>query len=800
MANRILNASLFRIHMTSAARRVKKTLAISLINIVCLSFGIAGFLLITLYVINEYNFNRNYSRLDRLARVTTTFKSTETGQTDNLAYALPTLIDLLKDHPQIEKALGVIIPEDKVPVQIDGRTFYEGKFLRTQSGYFGLFNHTMIEGDTSKALDQPNSIVMTESLARKYFGQEKAIGKELKIETEQYIVTGVIEDIPANVDLRFDALLTLTSQEISSFSDWAYVFLLLHEHSSKNDVQQFIDAIYDSDFKDIMAESHLEGKFTLEMLSEMHFGPEYQGDSQKGNRLQLVAFQSIGVVILLISLINYINISISQSVKRNPEIGIRKIFGASARGIILQCAAESLTFIFAGVVLAIGIYYWLNPEMANIIGYQLALEGDNIIYVAAVLLLIVPLLTVLAGIYQAVFFSNVNPLAAVRSKNENRRSNKIFGLANVLLFIQLSASITLIVSSLIISRQISLLTEAVPGFDKDQVVIIDLPVEVTEQQAIGFKNDIAQLSEVSSTSFIGKISLPTSSPKHFDVYSVDGGGEEKTRICSSVKVSKEYCELLKISVVHGRDFTDRDFTSDSTQVILVNEALVETFGISNPIGQTIKYGSLEHEIIGVVKDFNDNGLQKRVESLILFPLKDPPEALLIKADKVSQDFIGKISDVWENAIGGSQMEFDMLDKKFFAQFRREAMMQRLTAYFSSLAVVIAFAGLFSVTMLDLKRKVMPFTVRKIFGAGLWDMTWAAGRMYVMIFGLAVLISVPILFIWMQEWLNHFKYKASIGLHVILPVIGLIGLVILFIVFLQVRLVTRKNSLEGLRND
>lgn len=799
MANSPVNLSLLRVSFMAAIRRVRKNLTISLLNVICLSFGIAGFLLITLYVINEYNFNKNYNKFGQLARITTTFRSIETGQTDNLAYSMPALIDLLKEHPQIEGILGLILPENDVPVEINEKVFYEGNFLRTQSSYFGFFDHQIISGDSSTALDDANSIVLTRSLAIKYFGLEPALGKSLRVEDEEYVVKAVIEDLPTNVDLRFDALLSLSSQQIESFSDWAYIFLLTSKNANQAELQEFVDEIYKSNFQEAMLESQLDGQFTIEMLSDMHFGPEYQGDPVKGNKFQLLALESIGIVILIVSMINYINFTISQSAKRNAEIGIRKVFGATSKGIILQCATESLVFVSLGVCLAIGIYYLFSQELQVIVGYKLSLRDVNSTYFILVIVVVLPLITILAGVYQAVFFSNINPIFAIRSKNAPGQSRKLVSLPNALLFFQLCASITLILSSLIISRQIKLLTTVIPSFNKDQVMIISVPQDVDEQPLIDFKNTVSQFASTVSVSQIGKNSLPTTSLKHFDVYSVSSGNGEKTKISSSINVDREYIDLLQIKTSLGRGFTERDFSSDSTLNILVNETFVKSFDLANPIDKIVKYGQVEYRIVGVVKDFNDNGLQKRVESIILFPLRSHPEMLLVKISEVNEDFVQRISEVWRATVTQVPIEYTFLDKEFLKQFKRESMLQKLTSYFSSLAIIIAFAGLFSITMLDFRRKITQFTVRKIFGASMWDITWAAGKIYVIVFAVAIAISVPILILWMSDWLSNFRYRTGFGIYMIIPV-ALLGIGVLSIVMLQVFLVTRKNSLEGLRTQ
>lgn len=792
--------SLLRGSFVAAVRRIKKHVALTFINVICLSFGIAAFLIITLYVINEYSFNRNYTNFDRLARITTTFKSVQTGQVDALAYALPDLTIRMRDHSEVESTLGILYSSDRLTVKIGDRVYLEDAILKTQSGYFGFFDHVMVSGDSSVALDEANSIVLTRSLATKYFGNEDAVGKTLTLENEEHIVTAVIEDLPSNVDLHFDALVSLPSQHISSFSDWAHVYLKLVPHADVAAVQKFADNVYASEYHETMLESQLEGKFAVERLADIHFGPAYQGDPVKGNKFQLLALEAVGIIILIISMINYINFTISQASKRNPEIGIRKVFGASARGIVMQCAAESFLFIVCGMLFAGLIYYLLEPQMHQVIGYTLSLENVSLTYFTIILVLAFPLLTLMAGIYQAIFFSNINPIHAVRAKQDPGSSRTLFSLPNSLLFIQLCACISLVIGSLIISQQVDLLTTTVPSFNKDQVMVLDIPMEADEQQTIDLANQLAQFSEAVYVTGVGRNSLPTSSPKHFDTYSVNNGVGDQTKICSSVQVGQHYLELLQIQLVLGRDFNERDFASDSSLNVIVNESFVNSFSLSNPIDKTFRYGQSEYRIIGVVKDFNDNGLQKRVEALILFPMDDRPVSLLFKASGFNPALMSKIQGVWEDVFGSIQLDYRFLDDEFMNQFTRETTLQKLTSYFSTLALVIAFCGLFSMTMLDLKRKVRPFTLRKIFGASVWDITWAAGKIYVYIFALAMVVAIPILIFWMRDWLSNFKYKASLGLHLIIPSLLFIGLTVLLIVGFQVFLVNRKNSLEGLRSD
>lgn len=787
-------------HFLASFRRMRRNWVNSVVNVFCLSVGIACFVLITLYVLNEYNFNRSFDKANRIGRVTMTWQSLESGNIENLAWGLPALLEQLKPQPEVEETVGIIKVPGTTRIKVGVDQFTEENLYQAQSNYFKVFSHSWIAGDPKTALEHPSSIVVTEKFARKYIHAEQPLNQSVIINNKSFIVTGLIRDLPANTDLRFEALLSFDHQNIQSFLDWSFVFILFRKDTDMHTFQSKLNKIFDKEVRPILQQAKTDGEYHLEPLTDIHFGQENTGDPPKGNKAQLVAFQGIGIIVLLISTINYINLTISQSSKRNPEVGIKKVFGASSKSIVLQCAVEAFLFTTISFAIAIVLYMLVKPAATSLIGYELSIKNLNLIHFFAILLIVIPILVIGAGTYQAIIFSNINPVASIRGLTA-RRSKVAFRLTNVLLVVQLTASITLIVCSLIISKQVKLLTSNVPSFNKDQVIILDVPDDITlRSNLVALQNDLERLSYVTKVSAIGANSLPTSSEMFWDLYDLLLNGETVTKLCSAIKVDQHYLDLLKIHVIEGMPFSDQDVNEDSSFAVIVNKELVTGSGMKNPLDEKIRYGTTEYTIKGVVENFNDNGLHKNIDPVIIFPSRELPSKILVKVSSVNSDILESINSLWKTNIESVPLEYEFLDKQFMAQFKKETTMQALSNYFAVLSIIIAILGLLSITSIDFNNKTKEFTIRKVFGANVFTIAQQASKEYLYVFSISVLISLPLILVFMDRWLQNFAYQTRIQMAVFASVYLLLVMLIFLIILFQVWSTVRKNSISGLKNE
>lgn len=747
---------LFKNYVEVAWRHLLKYKLNTTLNIVGLATGISCFILITLYVQDELLYDRHYDKVDRIYRVTTKLRSQTTNE--HVAWADAGLGQSAKDrYPEVEETTGLIkIMGKGTAVRSPHYMHREENIYLAENTYFKIFSHAWIKGNPEKALQQPNSIVLTNTLARKYFPGGDAFQQTLTVGSEAYSVTGIIEDLPHHTDLTFDALLSINGS-VADNNEWCTTYFLFTDKEKAAGFATKLDTLYQETLKGELNDANAEASYELEALTDVHFGERKLFDSPKSNRANQYIFTAVAIGILIIAAINYVNLSIARVSRRKLETGVRKAMGALRSQIQAQHLVESLMVATVSLVAAIAITTWMLPLLNQVAGKHIPVSQLFSWELVTIAILIVIGIGILAGSYPAFSMASGSTVANLKSDVSGIRGNR---LQNLLIIVQFTASITLMVCSSIVYDQVKLLTQTSPGFKKDHTLVVDVPKEEGIFRALpAFKHTLAAQTYVQSSSIAGFNSVPAND-MDIDTYEILQNGAWTTKPFNNISVDDDYIDLLGLQLVAGRTFTPADL--EANNAVIVNEAFVKSMDWDHPLEQKMFCGDFEGRVIGVIKDFHFSGLHKNIEPLILHGNNHYPEKLLIKVSNADFNTITALEKVWKQSFRDQPFSFEFLDYTFNSQYQNEQTMQTILLYFSTLTIVVACLGLFGLIAILSSRKTKEFGIRKVFGASRVDLTLLLWRPFLLRIAVAAIVSVPITWWGMQQWLHRFSNKAAIS--------------------------------------
>lgn len=739
---------------TSYRSLLKNRLHTSLI-IFGLTVSMSGFILIAMYVTDELKYDRHYDKAGRIYRVSTILHG-ETGDTHVAGVDGYLGQKLEESYPEVEQSVALLKLPGKTTVHYQHKSFLEGGFYRAERTYFNIFSHQWLAGDPTTALDGPKKIVLTETIANKYFDKEEALNKILKIGAEDHTVTGVIRDLPRHTDLKFQALLSTGHEYLVEDNFWCITFILFQ----KNKDVEILEAGLQEVSKEFWS-SQVEGTGTtlsyyMEPLPEVHFGDQKLFDTPKSSKSNIYIFSVVALFILLIACINYSNLSLVHAARRNKEAAIRKIMGALPFQLMKQYLFESFIVCLVSFMLALGLTAIFLEPLNRLASKELSIDQFLNAPFLCLLFLIIVAISFVAGSYPAKLLSSAKPEHALKGHDRVIKKNR---LRDGLIVFQFTASIALMICTKIVFDQLNVLIYSDPGFSKEQVLVIDIPRDQNlMQQMPSFKNALASLPFVRNSSLVGYNSLPTSS-MDMDGYEVLHNGKDVTRIFNNISVDEDYINLLDIQLKEGRNFNSND-VEHNTGVILVNEKLAKDMGWQNPLGQVLFFGTDEHEIVGVVKDFNFNSLHNPIGPIVIHSATGFHEKLMIGLRHVDFQSINVLELAWRKHFSKTPFNIEFLDAYFNQQYRNEETMRNIMEYFAIFTLVIAALGLFGLVAISTDQRTKEFGIRKVLGARFLQIASLVLKEFMILILLAGFLSIPIAWWSMNEWLSEFSYKTT----------------------------------------
>lgn len=774
---------MFKNYLKIAVRNLKKHRSYSFINITGLTLGMVCCILILLWVQDELSFDRFHTNKAQLYRCV---MHLDDGWSSTSSWMLaPTL---KKDFPEIEKATR--FNNNQVVVKYKDLSFYENLGF-ADPDFLDMFSFPLLKGDKETALATNESIILTEKSAKKYFQDENPVGKTLIINGNvNTVVTGVIQDIPSNSSLQFDMLVREENQGPDRVRTWYWettAYVQLAENTSVDDLKEKMAG---TNMKYDKRNANEKIVNSLQPFTQIHL----YGLNNIGPILYVYIFSSIALIVLIVACINFINLVTAQSSIRKKEIGIRKVAGAGKSQIIGQFYGETLLLSIIAFFIALVLVSLILPAFNTFAEKQLQLNLINNKGLAWGSLGIILLTALIAGSYPALLLSSFRPIRVL--KKSTASGSKKFAVRWMLVVLQFAVSIILIVMTLVMSKQMDYIRNKNLGFNKEQIVSINLNDEIRNGYET-FKSRLLQYSDiVNVTKATGE---PTNIGNVNPVY-WEGRGPEQYENINYVTIDKDYIKTFEMQIAEGRDFSEEFSTDD--QNYIVNEAAVDFMKMDAPIGKMFSIWQNEGRIIGVVKNFHSRSLHSEIVPVVFTQRQFTSlSKMFIRVNPQNvQATLSHIKSLWNDFVPNYPFEFEFLDDSFQRQYNNEAKIQTLFQYFSLFAIFISCIGLFGLAAFTAQRRTKEIGIRKAIGATVFSLIGLMLKDFVKWLVLAAFIAIPIAWFAMSKWMENFAYKANINW----SVFALASIIVFFIaiatVSWQALRAATANPVEALRYE
>ncbi|MET6999992.1 ABC transporter permease [Chitinophaga defluvii] len=758
-----------------AWRSLLKNKTYSIINIAGLAVGIACCVLITIYVKGELSYDRYHKNVDHIYRVLHAYRHTKAGEKLPTPSATefqvwgnaPVGPALAADFPEIKKVVQFTSPVHLL-LKYQEKSFQENDLLFMDSTVFDVFSWKMLAGNPGSALKATNSIVLTETMAQKYFGNSNPVGQIIQVgEKDALTVTGVMEDVPANSHFTFSGLISMsTFQRIEPgiFQSWGYVdfytYLLLANHTNVKNMEGKLASFIDRHQPENMDNGYA---IALEPLTAAYLhSVAGRQPGAIGSLSNVYIFSVIAVFILLIACINFMNLSTARSLERAKEVGVRKAVGAFQDGLIYQFLTESVVISLIAVVLAIVLSFISLPLLREISGKPFPVAAFQSRTIIALFILIPFVVGILAGSYPAWVLSRFRPAEVLKGKF--RSSGNAVMLRKGLVVLQFSLSIALIASTLIVFFQLEHLRTYKKGFKQDQMLVIDYGGDnVVNKQMEVIKTALARDPGVLSVS--ASRSVPGDFIPNAGTNIEMNNGAMQSYAPTIYEIDFDFIPVYDLKLAAGRAYS-RDFPADAEQSLMVNEATAKLYGYANPediVGKRFEQWGRKGNVVGVLKDFNYQSLHKKVEPLVLriaYPDGFNKISLHIKPDHVAQT-IAAVEKSWAALVPHHPFLYSFLDESFQLQYQQDQRFGKIFGLFAGLTIFIACLGLFGLATYATEQRVKEIGIRKVLGASVTNITTLLSTEFVKLVLLAILIATPVAWWGMNKWLNDFAYHIDI---------------------------------------
>lgn len=777
---------MIRNYIKIAFRALLRSKVHSAINIIGLSLGIGCCILITLYVKDEWTFDQFHSKADRIYRA---YGREDYGENQEFFYTQTPfpMGPALKDNlPEVEAFVRI----NKVGVQVRaGADIYNETVNIVDPDFFRMFDFPVVKGSPEGAFDRAENMIISEAIATKYFGTSDPVGQVLSVQLrdtfEEFTIAAVAKDVPTNSSIRFNmAISALNYPKLydvkrltqSWFNISPETYVMLREGVD----QQTVEAKFPALFKTLLGDERFnESKYApgLQPLTSIHLDTDYPaGDAPVSDPKYSLILAAIALLILFVACINFVTLSIGRSLKRAKEVGIRKVVGAARKQLITQFIGEAVLIATISMIVGVAISVLSVPTFNNLAGKELVFPFDG--FMVGVVMSLLLIIGLISGSYPAFVLSAFRPVAILKGTMQSGGNKQT--VRKVLVGVQLVLSIFLITCTLVMRNQLDFLQNKNLGFNKEQLVVVRLSLPrlpLGELIAKGFEK-----TELFKTALAGKpgVAEVASATHTFGNPFVNIGFTDDNSVYRTfdvLAVDDEFIPVMKMEMAAGRNFNDAN-TSDVRRSIIVNEAFAKEYGWSDALGKRIPGKNfLEHEVIGVVKDFNYTSLYTKVPPLVIVQnieiiragteninIGDRPTPKLLVRLKAGETAAGldEIKKAWQTISGQEEFTFTFVDEALAAQYESDQNLGKIVSIATVLAILIGSLGLYGLASLAMQNRTKEITIRKVLGATQGSLLVLLSREYIVLIAICLLISVPFTVYMMQGWLSTFEYRVNIG--------------------------------------
>ncbi len=787
-------------YFKTAWRNLMKNKVFSFINIFGLTIGITVCMMIFLFIMNEFSVDRFLKNNDRIYRVMRGFEIE--GKQGSVSYLsglhAPALLNDFKG--EIIKAVRANPAANLVTV--GNRSFQEKKVYDVDSDFFSLFSFPLIKGNPATVLKDPNSVVLTESTAKKYFGSiDNTIGKVIELDKNLALkVTGIAKDVPSNSHLDFDLIVPLENYKNNgTMTTWIYnglyTYVLLAPHVTPQQVEsrlpQFIEKYMGGDLK----KYGFHWTLSLTPLKDVYF-ENVDDNAKHGDKTVVYIFLSIAVLILLIACINFMNLSTIRAVDRSKEVGLRKVLGALRTNLVWQFIGESILLTTISCLLSIGLLLLIMPLYNHLLGYPLTVSW-NALPIYLFLIGVIIIVGFLAGSYPAFFLSAFSPIQALKGKLKLGKGGSAFRQA--LVVVQFSISVFLIVGTIIITKQMSYVKNKQLGYNKEQTIMVRLDNNDIYNNMNVFKTDLQNQSVIQS------VSLMSGEPGGFfdgNIFDVQDHAEKWN--ARTEFADFEFVKTLGLKIIAGRDFS-ASFPTDTTNAVLINKTAASKLGwtpqqaIGKWIQNTVR-DSAKRRIIGVVDDFNFQSLKQNMEPLVIAANLDRRVALVKLKPGNIQASVALVEKAYKSVASAYPFEYSFLEEQFNDLYKKDIRQQTILSVFAMLAIFVACLGLFGLASFTATKRFKEIGVRKVLGSSVQGIVVLLSKDLLKPVLIAACIAIPLAYFAMNKWLQNFAYKTTLSWWIfMLAALITFGIALLTVSFQAIK-AALANPVESLRTE
>ena len=805
---------MYRSYLKIAFRSLLRNKGYSFINIAGLSIGMASALLIMLYVWHETSYDQFHENKENIYRVILTFRFNDTEM--HSAHTMPPMAStMVSEFPEVLRSTRLLKPSSgDITVGRGDNKFIESNYFYADSNLFDIFTISFVLGDPGNALTNPYSVVITEKIAKKYFGDDDPIGNFLTFNgVDEYKVTGVVKELPAASHWHFDLLPSMMSHPVSRTTDWMnaflYSYIVLEDGASPEQLEDkfpalikkymgaAITAFVGMPFDEFTAAGN-GPQYSLQPIQDIHLRSELGQEMEpNGNILYVYIFSIIVLFIIVIASINFMNLSSARSINRGKEVGIRKVLGSDRKQLVNQVLLESVIMSSISFVLALALVELLLPLFGEITGISLpSLPWDNFQMVGGLISMAI-LIGILAGSYPAFVLSSFKPVDTL--KGFSRGGIKGGKMRSTLVVFQFAISIILIVGTLIVNDQLEYVQNKPLGFDKEQVLVIPRISEVGSQIE-SFKRQLLKNSNIVSASVSS--SLPGVDNFNSWLFSEVGSSTDDSRVMNQFFADVDYLSTMNINIIEGR-LPSRDIPAD-TNAIVLNAIAVMDFGWDDPIGKqmemTLPTAKYTATVIGVSENYNYKSLHQEIQPLVM-ALRYRPVYLSVRIGNSNvRSTIDYINDQWDEFTNGKPFEYSFLDENFNRLYQSEELTGRLFSIFSIIAIFIASLGLFGLASFTAQQRTKEIGVRKVLGATVASVVVLLSKDFLKLVAISTLIAWPTAYYIMSLWLQDFAYKVEIGIGTLVSASIFALLIAILTVSYQALKAAMSNPVDSLKYE
>jgi putative ABC transport system permease protein len=803
-------------YLKVALRNIMRLKEYSLINILGLSIGMASFILIFLFVRYEMSYDRYHDKAERIYRV-----AQENAVTGNRSAITPNPMapELAREIPEISYAVRINDIHSKFLVSYQNRFFKEEHFILADPEVFQVFSFPLVKGDLDTVLKDKFSVVISEEMAEKYFGREEPVGKVLHVDNQfDFIVTGVMKNVPRNSHFHCDFLTSFACADDLYWKGFSedrtqsslHTYILLQKGVSVSELEHKLKTFAERFMQPVIQEyapmadqipgglESLKFKLFLQPLTRIHLHSHLFAELSANYDIRYIyIFSAVALFILVISCVNFTNLTTACSTRRTKEIGIRKVLGARRSQLIKQFITESLVMALTALLLAAVMVAILRPIIHPLMGEDLIGRASRSGSIWLALILLAFIVGIASGSYPAFFVSASQPVSSLRGSLLFR--SKTF-FRSFLVVVQFVITIGLIFSTLVVSRQLHYLKNKKLGFQKEHVIVLPFEDQFELSRFPLVKNELLKNPQILSVAGASNIvsRVYSSSPFWWE-----GAQEGDSMRVEKLFVDDDFIDTFGIRIVHGRNFSE-EIKTDQENSFIINETAAKAFGWESPLGKKLAWARKREEkgtVIGVVEDFHFRSLHQKIEPLILVLGGEFFDNMYIKVHHKSVPAaLSFIQKTCRHFFPERPLEYFFLDDDIDKMYKSETMMGRLFWYVSSLAIFIACLGLFGLISYSTEQRTKEIGIRKVLGSSVFGVVTLLSKDFVRLLVVANLIAWPLAYYVMHKWLQNFAYRIDVSILVfVLSTAGTLIVALFTLSFRSVR-AARANPADTLRYE